>query len=78
MKRLHLWVDLVGQGLEEDGGGRDLFAIGCVVSMGKMPTTGQVKAHDPVMRVEQRCVDCKVCRAAQHHNVRAGEGRAEN
>lgn len=60
----HLWVDLVCQGLEVDGCGRDLFAIGCVVAMGQVTSAGQVKSHDAIMRVQQRCVDCKVRRAA--------------
>lgn len=31
--------------------------------MGQMTSAGQVKSHDAIMWVQQRCVDCKVCRA---------------
>ena len=72
MKRMHrmagscyLRVELVGQGLEVDGGGRNLLAIGSVVAMGQVAAAGQVQAHDAVVGLQQRCVHCKVGRAAQ-------------
>lgn len=59
----HLAVQLVGQGLEENGGGRDLLATR-VVAVGEMPAAGQVQAHDTVVGLEQGRVDGKVGGAA--------------
>ena len=63
----HLRVELVGQGLEVDGGGRNLLAIGGVVAVGQVPATGQVQTHDAVMGLQQRCVHGKVGGAATQH-----------
>ena len=48
-------VEPVRQGLEEDGGGGDLL-LGGVEPVREVAAVGQVEAHDPVVRVEQRGV----------------------
>ena len=60
----HLRVELVGQGLEVDGGGRNLLAIGGVVAVRQVPAAGQVQAHDAVVRVQQRRVHREIGWAA--------------
>mmetsp|Transcript_4311 Transcript_4311/g.19240 ORF Transcript_4311/g.19240 Transcript_4311/m.19240 type:complete len:282 (-) Transcript_4311:28-873(-) len=48
-------VELVREGLEEDGGGGDLL-LGGVESVREVAAVGQVEAHDPVVGVEERGV----------------------
>ncbi len=68
---LYLRVELVGQGLEVDGGGGDLLAVGGVVAVRQVPAAGQVQAHDAVVRVQQRCVHREVGRAAAQTSASA-------
>mmetsp|Transcript_58695 Transcript_58695/g.139760 ORF Transcript_58695/g.139760 Transcript_58695/m.139760 type:complete len:372 (-) Transcript_58695:293-1408(-) len=58
-----LRVHAVGQGLEVDGGGRDLL-LGGVVPVGEVATGGQVQAHDPGVGRQKGRVDREVGRAA--------------
>lgn len=67
----HLGVELVGQGLKEDGGGGDLLAIGGVVAVGQMATAGQVKAHDAVVGLQEGCVHCEVGWAGATHTTQS-------
>mmetsp|Transcript_58697 Transcript_58697/g.139771 ORF Transcript_58697/g.139771 Transcript_58697/m.139771 type:complete len:372 (-) Transcript_58697:293-1408(-) len=57
-----LRVHAVGQGLEVDGGGRDLL-LGGVVAVGEVTAAGQVQAHDTCVRRQQGRVHRKVGRA---------------
>ena len=54
-----LAVDVVGEGLEVDGRGRDLL-LGGVVAVREMAARRQVEPHDAVVRREQRSVDGEV------------------
>lgn len=44
-------VDLVGHGLEVDGGGRDLL-LGSLVAVGQVTTGGEVETHDAVLGLD--------------------------
>mmetsp|Transcript_1799 Transcript_1799/g.6402 ORF Transcript_1799/g.6402 Transcript_1799/m.6402 type:complete len:488 (-) Transcript_1799:88-1551(-) len=55
-----LRVQLVRQRLEEDRGGRDLLASCGVVAVGEMASRRKVKAHNTVVRLQQRGVHREV------------------
>lgn len=52
---------LIGHGLEEDRGGRDLLLV-CHEAVGEVATVGQVQPHDPAVGLHQGRVHRKVCR----------------
>ena len=54
-----LGVHTVRERLEVDGCGGDLF-LGCVVTVGQVPTTWQAEAHDARVRCQQSRVHGKV------------------
>ena len=65
----HLGVQLVGQGLEIDGGGRDLLATGGVVAVGEVTTRGQVESHHAVVGVQEGGVHGEVGRAGMSNTT---------
>lgn len=62
-------IELVGQRLEEDGGGGDLLAAGGVVAVRQVPAAGQVQPHDAVVGLQQRRVDREVGWTVAHQST---------
>ena len=57
-------IGVVGEGLEEDGGGGDLL-LGGVEAVGEVAAAGEVEAHDAGVGLEEAGVDGEVGRGAR-------------